>query len=342
MRAVLIDAPNVIHLENLPDPTPLPDELVIRVEACGICGTDLHIIDGDSPLARYPLVPGHEFAGEVVEIGDKIAQDERYQRLGLRVGSRVAVDPNLPCRICEFCRTGHENLCRKYRALGVTMNGGFAEYVSVPVTQAYPLPDTISWREAALIEPLSCAVHGMHRLNLMPGDSLLIAGAGTMGLLLLQLAVHGGASQVAVVDTNTQRLGYAKRLGATITASSLEQVAQDYPAGFHRVIDATGIPSVMESAFTLVRRGGTFMIFGVAAPTSQLSLSPFQTYNSEITILGSMAVLFSFQPALDIISQGIIDTAIMLTKAYALADFSQAIADVRSGAGIKTQILPTT
>jgi 2-desacetyl-2-hydroxyethyl bacteriochlorophyllide A dehydrogenase len=342
MRAILINAPDIIRLENLPDPTPQPDELVIRVEACGICGTDLHIIDGDSPLARYPLVPGHEFAGEVVAMGDNITHEERYQGLGLQVGSRVAVDPNLPCRTCEFCRTGHENLCSNYRALGVTMNGGFAEYVSVPVTQAYLLPDTVSWREAALIEPISCAVHGMHRLNLMSGDSLLIVGAGTMGLLLLQLAVRGGATHVAVVDTNTQRLDYAKRLGATTTASSIDQAAQEYPAGFHHVIDATGIPSVMEKAFTLVRRGGKFMIFGVAAPTSHMSLSPFQIYNQEITILGSMAVLFSFQPALDVISQGIINTDVMLTKAYALADFFQAIADVRGGKGIKAQMLPNT
>src|SRR2546429_9321146 len=171
MRAVIIDAPASMRVGNVPDPTPRSDELLIRVEACGICGTDLHIIDGDSSLARYPIVPGHEFAGEVVALGSNVAQRNSVGEVGITVGSRVAVEPNLYCGQCEPCRSGHENLCLNYTALGVTLNGAIAEYVTVPAAKSYPLPDTMSLREAALIEPVSRAVLGMHSLDPKSADT---------------------------------------------------------------------------------------------------------------------------------------------------------------------------
>src|SRR2546428_2260080 len=262
MRAAIIDTPGKIRVGNIPDPTPKPDELVIRVGACGICGTDLHVADGDSPLVRYPVVPGHELAGEVVAVGSNVPQ--RIGTGGNRkptLGARVAIEPNLYCGYCEFCRTGHENLCLNYSALGVTVNGGFAEYVTVPASKAYVLPETLSFQEAALIEPVSCAVHGMHRLNPKSGDTFLIVGAGTMGLLLLQLARHGGASRVVMVDVNTQRLARAEQLGATRTYGDIQQALADEPLGFNCVIDATGVPAVIEHAFMAVKRGGKVMGF---------------------------------------------------------------------------------
>lgn len=340
MRAVIIDAPANIRVGNIPEPTPRSDELLIRVEACGICGTDLHIIDGESPLSRYPVVPGHEFAGEVIALGCDIAQNDENGGMNIRVGSRVAIDPNIYCGHCDFCRTGHQNLCLYYTALGVTMNGGIAQYVAVPMRTAYLLPDTLSLREAALIEPASCAVHAMHSLSPRSGDTFLIVGAGTMGLLLLQLARHGGASRVVMVDVNTQRLSRAEQLGATRTYVDIQQALADEPLGFNCVIDATGVPAVIEHAFMAVKRGGKFMVFGVASNEARISLSPFRIYNDEITIIGSMAVLFSFQAALDLIRSGVINTQAMLTAALPLQDFSSALDMVRQGKGIKTQILP--
>ena len=338
MRAVIIDAPGIIRVDNVPDPTPRPDEVLVRVGACGICGTDLHIIDGDSPLARYPIIPGHEFAGEVVAVGSDVAQ--RYGKENITVGSRIAVEPNLYCGYCDSCRTGHENLCLNYAALGVTTNGAVAQYVTVPVAKAYALPDNISFREGALIEPVSCAVHGMHILNPRSGDTFLIVGAGTMGVLLLQLAVRGGASRVAMVDVNAQRLALAEQLGPTRTYSDIKQALKDEPLGFNCVIDATGVAPVIENAFMAVKRGGKLLIFGVASNEARISLSPFRIYNDEITIIGSMAVLFSFQAALDLISSGVINTEAMLTKALPLQDFLEALDMVRYGKGVKTQILP--
>ncbi len=340
MRAVVIDAPGSIRVDNVPDPTPRPNEVLVRVGACGICGTDLHIIDGDSPLARYPVIPGHEFAGEVVALGYDIAQSNGNGEANITVGSRVAIDPNLYCGHCDFCRTGHENLCLNYAALGVTTNGAIAQCVAVPMSSAYLLPDTMSLREGALIEPVSCAVHGMHSLNPRSGDTFLIVGAGTMGLLLLQLALRGGASRVAMVDVNMQRLASAEELGATRTYKDIERALADESPGFNCVIDATGVPAVIENAFMAVKRGGKFMVFGVASNEARISLSPFRIYNDEITIVGSMAILFSFQAALDLISSGVINTQAMLTEALPLQDFSRALEMVRKGQGVKTQILP--
>ncbi len=340
MRAVVIDAPGRIRVDNVPDPTPRPDEVLVRVGACGICGTDLHIIDGESPLARYPIIPGHEFAGEVVALGYDIAQSNGNGEANITVGSRVAIDPNLYCGHCDLCRTGHENLCLNYAALGVTTNGAIAQYVAVPMASAYLLPNSMSLREGALIEPVSCAVHGMHSLNPRSGDTFLIVGAGTMGLLLLQLVLRGGASRVAMVDVNMQRLASAEELGATRTYNDIERALKDEPLGFNCVIDATGVPAVIENAFMAVKRGGKFMVFGVASNEARISLSPFRIYNDEITIVGSMAILFSFQAALDLISSGVINTQAMLTEALPLQDFSRALDMVRKGQGVKTQILP--
>ena len=340
MHAVIIDAPGNMRVGSLPDPTPKPDELVIRVGACGICGTDLHIVDGDSPLVCYPIVPGHEFAGEVVAVGSNVPQGIGTRDMKVTVGTRVAVEPNLYCGHCELCRTGHENLCLNYSAIGVTVDGAFAEYVTVPAAKAYVLPEHLSFREAALIEPISCAVHGMNRLNPRSGDTFLIVGAGAMGLILVQMALRGGASKVAVVDLNTQRLQRAEKLGVDSTQTDINKLLEDEPLGFDCVIDVTGVASAIEGAFAATKRGGKLLVFGVAPSEARISLSPFRIYNDEITVLGSMAVLYSFGPALNLLSNGAFDTEMMLTAALPLEDFPTALSMVRRGEGVKTQILP--
>lgn len=340
MRAVIIDKPSEIRVGNVPDPTPKLDELIVKVGACGICGTDLHISEGEFPLTPYPIVPGHEFAGEVVAVGSNVRPGTGTKNTKLTVGTRVAVDPSLFCGHCVFCRTGHGNLCLDWNAIGDTVNGAFAEYVAIPAANAYVLADHVSFREAALIEPVSCAVHGIHRLAPRLGDSILIVGAGTMGLLLLQLALRGGASRVAVLDLNTQRLILAEKLGAYRTATNIDELLTIEPLGFDCVVDATGVAKAIEAAFKAVKRGGKFMVFGVATSEARIALSPFSIYNDEITIVGSMAVLHSYQQAVDLVSGGAINTEVMLTEAFPLEKFSHALDLVRQGKGLKTQILP--
>ncbi len=339
MRAVIITKPGEIQVGNVSDPTPGPDELILRVGACGICGTDLHIAEGSFPPTPYPIVPGHEFAGEVVALGTNVRQRSANDT-PFTVGSRVAVDPSLFCGHCVFCQDGHGNLCLNWNAIGDTVSGAFAEYVAVPVANAYLLPDHVSFREAALIEPVSCAVHGIHRLAPRLGESMLIVGAGTMGLLLLQLALRGGAARVAMTDLNAQRLRVAEELGAYRTARSVDELLAVEPLGFDCVIDATGVAPAIEAALQAVKRGGKFMIFGVASQEARVAISPFRVYNDEITIVGSMAVLHSYQQAVSLVSGGAINTNVMLTEAFPLEAFSHALDLVRQGKGIKTQILP--
>src|SRR5690606_4029178 len=197
MRAAVVDQPGSIRVADVPDPKPGNHQLLIKVGACGICGTDVHIADGHFPPTPYPIVPGHEFAGEVVEIGPEAPGD-------WRVGDRVAVDPSLFCGYCTPCRSGHGNLCANWGATGDTVDGAFAEYVAVPAANCYRMPDSMTWQQGALVEPVSCAVHGVRQIGVEPGERFLVMGAGTMGLLMQQLLQRGGA-QVSVVDRNASR-----------------------------------------------------------------------------------------------------------------------------------------
>ena len=327
MKAATWESPGNLSIGTRDDPTPGPHDLVVKVEACGMCGTDLHIADGAFAPTPYPIIPGHEFAGEVAVVGTEVS--------GWREGDRVAVDPSLFCGRCEMCRIGRGNLCAEWSAIGDRVDGAFAEYVAVPAENAYALPDALSFREGALVEPTSCAVRGMHRLQVQPGESALVVGAGTMGLLLAQLILRAGASRVAVVDTNERKLPLAARLGADAVATSAEDLGR-----FDVAVDATGHPKAIESAFDALKRGGRLMVFGVAHDDARIELSPFRIYNDEITVVGSMAVLHSFGPALELVAAGAIDTGAMLTHDFPLDGFADALENVRAGRGVKSQVLP--
>ncbi|PSK98036.1 NADPH2:quinone reductase [Murinocardiopsis flavida] len=329
MRAAIIEQPGTIGVGERPDPVPTPDGVVIRVGACGICGTDLHIADGEFPPSPYPLVPGHEFAGEIVAVGSAAPGD-------LRVGDRVAVDPSLFCGHCSYCRAGRGNLCANWGAIGDTVDGAFAEYVAAPAVNCHRMPEGMTMREGAIVEPLSCAVHGVRRIGVSPGESFLLIGAGTMGLLLQQLLQRGGAD-VTMVDRNPDRVKIAASLGAHTTAADVTELDG---ARFDAAVDVTGAPAAIEAAFGALRRGGRLLIFGVAADDARVDLSPFRIYNDEITVVGSMAVLHSYGAALDLLASGAVQTAPLLSHALPLADFPAALGLMRSGAGVKVQVVP--
>jgi len=328
--AVVVERPGKVSIQQVDDPTPGPREVLVRVDACGICGTDIHLLDGDSPLARYPLIPGHEFSGEVVAVGAEVEH--------LRVGDFVAVDPNLYCGECRFCQAGRNNLCENYAAIGVTRAGACSELVAAPAANAFVLPPDLPRAWGTLVEPLSCAVHGFDRLAPKLADHYLIYGAGTMGLLMAQLAQRAGAASVDVVDVKEPRLAVAERLGADRAAASADEL--DRPRGWEVVIDATGVVRAIEDGLRRVARGGTFLMFGVAPAEAAATFSPFRIYNEEITVIGSMAVLHSFGRARDLLVGGTIDAAAMITRRVALEDYEDAIAAFRSGAGLKTQVVP--
>ena len=329
MRAAVVDRPGSVRTGEVPDPTPAAGQAVIEVGACGICGTDLHIADGHFPPTPYPIVPGHEFSGSVVALGPEV-------HTGLRVGDRVAVDPSLFCGYCGPCRAGRGNLCANWGATGDTVDGAFAEYVAVPASNCYRMPEGMSWQQGAMVEPLSCAVHGVRRLGVEPGESMLVVGAGPMGILLMQLLVRAGA-EVTVVDRNPSRLPLADKLGAARTATS---VADLDGALFHAAADVTGAAPAMEEAFETLHRGGRFLVFGVAPAEARVALSPFRIYNDEITVIGSMAVLHSFGQALDLLASGAVHADPLVSHGLPLEQFAQALDLVREGAGAKVQVLP--
>ena len=203
MQAVVFPAPATIVVEQVPDPPCGPDEVVVQVAACGICGTDLHIYRNEY-MSHFPLIAGHEFAGVIVEVGKEVADFQR--------GDRVTVDPNLYCGHCYFCRNEQANHCLNWQGVGVTRSGGFAEYVAAPARACYRLPEGLTDTQGALVEPLSCVIHALNRLRVWPGDEVLIFGAGPMGLLLVQALRHSGASQVVTVEKQPDRLALALSL----------------------------------------------------------------------------------------------------------------------------------
>jgi 2-desacetyl-2-hydroxyethyl bacteriochlorophyllide A dehydrogenase len=330
VRAIVIDRPGVIALKDVPDPSPADGEVVVRVRACGVCGTDLHIAAGEFPPTPYPIIPGHEFAGEIVARGAGVSPE-------LADGTLVAVDPSLYCGSCQACRAGRGNLCARWGAIGDTVNGAFAEFVSVPAANAYPLAPHLDARQGALAEPVACAVHGLHRLGPVAQCSAVIFGAGTMGLLLLQLLLNSGASSVSVVDRVQYRLAVARKLGAQHTATDLAGLSGEH---FDVSVDATGVPSAIEQACDVLARGGRLLVFGVTSQAAAVRLPPFRIYNDELTILGSMAILHSFQPAVSMLTSGAVDVSPLLGQAISLERFDDALAQVREGQGIKTQVCP--
>lgn len=329
MRAAVVKSVGEIGIESVEDPTPGPREVVVQVEAVGLCGTDLHILQGEF-APSLPLIPGHEFAGVVVGVGtdvDTVAE-----------GDRVAVDPSLYCFECHYCRLGKNNLCLHWGGIGVTTSGGAAEFVAVPASNCVKLPDSVATADATLIEPLSCAVRGYDVLAGQLGAHVLIYGAGTMGLMMLELAKRIGAVSVDMVDVNAARLEVAAQLGCSRTSTSADEL--ELPYGWELVVDATGNERAIQDGLGRVGPGGTFLQFGVADYAARALIDPYRIYHKEITITGSMAVLHSYERAADLFASGVLDPRVFITDRYPLARYADAIEAFKGGAGLKTQVLP--
>ncbi|MFI8183576.1 zinc-dependent alcohol dehydrogenase family protein [Actinacidiphila glaucinigra] len=329
MKAVVIAEPGKIELATVDDPAPGPRDVVVAVAACGLCGTDLHILQGEF-APTLPIVPGHEFAGEVVAVGSAVTE--------VAVGARVAVDPSLHCGECHYCRQGRGNLCERWAAIGVTEPGGAAEFAVAPVANCVVLPDHVATADAALIEPLSCAVRGYDVLRSRLGAHVLIYGSGTMGLMMLELAKRTGAASVDVVDVNPERLATARLLGCDNTAGSAQEITR--PRGWEVVVDATGNAAAIQDGLQRVGRGGTFLQFGVADYAARAVIEPYRIYNQEITITGSMAVLHSYERAAELFAAGVLDPGVFISDRFPLTDYPHAIERFRAGIGRKILVTP--
>ncbi|MFE0632077.1 zinc-dependent alcohol dehydrogenase family protein [Streptomyces sp. NPDC058864] len=329
MKAVVIAEPGKIEIATVEDPAPGPRDVVVAVAACGLCGTDLHILQGEF-APTLPIVPGHEFAGEVVAVGSAVTE--------VAVGARVAVDPSLHCGECHYCRRGRGNLCERWAAIGVTEPGGAAEFAIAPVANCVVLPGHVATADAALIEPLSCAVRGYDVLRGRLGAHVLIYGSGTMGLMMLELAKRTGAASVDVVDVNPERLATARLLGCDKTAASAQEIVR--PRGWEVVVDATGNAAAIQDGLQRVGRGGTFLQFGVADYAARAVIEPYRIYNQEITITGSMAVLHSYERAAELFAAGVLDPGVFISDRFPLTDYPHAIERFKEGIGRKILVQP--
>ncbi|CAM5679605.1 zinc-dependent alcohol dehydrogenase family protein [Streptomyces chartreusis] len=330
MKAAVIEAPGKVTVTTVPDPTPGPREVVVDVAACGLCGTDLHILQGEF-APTLPVVPGHEFAGEVVGLGSDVTE--------LALGDRVAVDPSLYCHECRYCRVGRNNLCDRWQAIGVTVAGGAAEYAVAPVANCVRLPDHVDVQDAALIEPLSCAVRGYDVLNSRLGSHVLIYGSGTMGLMMLELAKRTGAASVDVVDVNPERLATAEKLGCSQVGLSADELRRSR-GGWDVVVDATGNAAAIQDGLERVAKAGTFLQFGVSDYATKATISPYRIYNQEITITGSMAVLHSYERAAELFATGVLDPQVFISHRLPLTEYPQALEQFAAGQGRKIVVLP--
>ena len=329
MRAAIIKAVNDVDVMTVEDPVPGPRDVVVEVAACGICGTDLHILEGEF-APSLPIIPGHEFTGIVVARGSGVHE--------IALGARVAVDPSLYCFECHYCRIGHNNLCERWNAIGVSVPGGAAQFAVAPVGNCVLLPEHIGLEDAALIEPLSCAIRGYDVLTSQLGAHVLIYGSGTMGLMMLQLAKRTGAASVDVLDINPERLTTAAALGCSSTAASADEL--DRPRGWELVIDATGAGAAIQDGLSRVAPGGTFLQFGVASYDTRVTIEPYRIYNKEITITGSMAVLHSFERAAELFAAGVLDPDVFISDRLPLDEYAEALARFKRGEGRKIQIRP--
>lgn len=324
MKAAVFYKKNDLRVEERAIPEIGNDELLIRVRACGICGTDAHIFCGDEGAAPTPAgtVLGHEFAGEVVKVG--------ADAVGFEIGDHICVDPNKLCGKCEFCRRGIGHFCESITGIGTTVDGGFAEYCAVPVSQAYKVPKTLPFEAAAMTEPVSCCLHGIELCGIKPGSRVAVIGCGMIGLLMIQLAKLSGASFIAAIEPIESKRTKALELGADCAvAPSDDTAAKPGTDNIDCVIECVGRPETIEAAINLAGRYSTVMMFGLTKPDATVSVKPFEIFKKEITLRSSYINPYTFPAAVSLIESGRLDVTSMIYEKAPLSELPDILADPR-------------
>ncbi|TWT82596.1 Sorbitol dehydrogenase [Planctomycetes bacterium CA13] len=321
MKAALLTEYKKMQVTDVEEPNVGPDDCLVQVEACGICGSDIHGYDGSTGRRIPPLVMGHEAAGTVVAVGDNVTD--------IPIGSRVTFDSMVSCGQCDFCRSGDQNLCDHRMVLGVSCgdyrrHGAFAERISVPRRIVYTLPESLPFEHAALVEAVSVAVHATNVTRVKLGDTAVVVGAGMIGLLTLQAIRAAGASQVIAVDLNEKRLSVAKQLGADVTLRA-DQV--DVPAEIRRLtggrgadiaLEVVGATTTIKTAIESVRKGGYVTLVGNVSPMIELPLQSVVT--REITLRGTCGCNGEYPECIDLMNRGIINVEPLITAKIPLRD----------------------
>lgn len=343
MKAAVLQAPNVLRLADMATPEAAPGELILRVRAATVCGTDLRILSGRKTKGvRFPSVIGHEFAGEVVQAGTGVTQ--------FKVGERVCMDPVIPCRACAYCKSGRENVCVNRQAMGYEFDGAFAEYIRIPAIalaagNVFRMPEGMSFEAAALAEPLACCINGQRNAQVGMGDSVVILGAGPIGLMHAALARAAGARQVIVSEPNAARRQAAAERGVNHTFDPTGGSLADFVKartdglGADVVILAIGVPQLANEALTLVRRGGRVNLFAGFSAGDTSTIDVNLIHYGELIVTGASALSRrDYELALNMLASGQIDAGSLITHRYEVAESLAAFDEAGSGRALKVAI----
>jgi 2-desacetyl-2-hydroxyethyl bacteriochlorophyllide A dehydrogenase len=325
MQAYVLHGKEDMRLETVPVPEISANEVLIKVKACAICGTDPHIYERRFP-SPLPLILGHEFSGEVAKVGANVKF--------VIPGDRVTADINITCGTCYYCRIGKKLHCENITQLGVHVNGAFAEYVKVPEANVYKLPEEITWINGAYIEPLACAISGQDRAGIQFGDTVTIIGAGPMGLAHSLLANLKGAGKVIITEVNPSRIQKAKEMGIDVVVdASIEDPVdiikrETNGRGADVVIEAVGSAFTYSQVFKLVRKGGTILVFGAAPADVTIPVSPFEIYSKELKIVSTYAGTYdTFVKAINLLATNRFDPSPIITS---VIDFDHVIEGIEN------------
>lgn len=339
MKASYFLGKGSFEVRQAPELHPGPGEVVIKNMVCGVCGTDVHIFHGEPGSADVnpPVVLGHEYSGEVVEVGEGVT--------ALKPGDHVTVDPNIYCGECVYCRNGKKQLCETMQAVGVTRDGGFGEYSLVPAAQAFKLGDSVPYEAGAMAEPVACCLHGIDLAGIKAGDRVCIVGGGAIGLIMLQLAKLSGASTLVLSEPNEKRRQVALSLGAD---AAIDPTAPDAKSAYEAalgdgadvVIECVGNNAAVKSAFQLAKKGATIVLFSVPKVDATFDLPLFDVYKKELTIKGSFVNPDTHERAVRLINSGKLDFTSIITHRFALDQLPEAIAMQMSSESIKVVVCP--
>ena len=334
MQAAVFNGVNNIVLEDYSLRTLEKSELLIKVTCCGVCGTDKHIYEGKAP-SSIPVILGHEYTGIVVERGNSHSN--------FNIGDRVAIDPNIHCGFCDYCKKGKVNLCENLKALGVTLNGGFAEYSIVPVSQIYRIPKDFDLSVAAFAEPLSCCLRGMEQAGITHGDSVIIIGGGAIGLMMVQLAKIAGAAKIILIEPEPFKRNLGISFGADYAFGSadnniLDEIKELTQSQTDVIIECVGKSETVELAIKLAGKGSKIVIFGLAPMDHNIKINLQYLFKNEIRISNSYLNPFTFKPAVDLLIAGKINVQKLITNQIGLKDINNIFHNNINGS-IKQQII---
>ncbi len=328
MLAVRLQAVGRIEVVEVPTPAPGPGEILVRVLAAGICGTDRHLFRGEFPCAP-PVTLGHEFCGEVTAVGTGVRQAP---------GTRIACDPNIACGVCDQCLRGRVNLCVHNIAIGIHRDGGLAEYATLPAHRALLVGD-LDPLHAAFAEPLACTLHGLDIGAPVPGERVIVLGGGVIGQLAVQLARNAGA-EVMLVTRHPAKRALAERLGATATAATEAEALARLGGGAELILECAGVAATVEMAPRLTRAGGRIVILGVLPKGEKVRIEPFDLLFREVQLLHSFINPFTQGRAVAMLRAGQIDVAPLISRIIPLAEAPDGIAEPASPGEVKVLVVP--